>query len=58
MADAVKLTAENTAHLGGSYPAVRWADALRNAADTRTADEIAVDVFRRAGLRLEGGGKP
>ena len=52
MADAAKLTAENTAHLGGSYPAVRWADALRNAADTRTADEIAVDVFRRAGLKL------
>jgi len=32
----------------------RWADAVEHRVDTRTGDEIAMDVIRRAGLKPQG----
>jgi hypothetical protein len=50
----LKVIAENTSNFaGGSTLAVRYADILyAKGADNRTAQEIADDVTKRAGLEV------
>lgn len=52
--DALKVIAENTSNFaGGSTLTVRYADILNGkGADNRTAQEIADDVIKRAGLEV------
>ena len=51
--DALMLITENTArYAGGRYQTRRWIDAA-HPRDTRTGDEIAAEVIRRAGLTFE-----
>jgi hypothetical protein len=53
--DAQKLIAENIAKaFGGSIISKSWID-YYIPQDERTGDEIAKDVFLRAGLKLKGG---
>ena len=56
LTDAVRLAAENAAHIGGgSVMSRRWAEIVENPRDTddgRTADEIVADIAERAGLTL------
>lgn len=58
--DALKLTGENTARfVGGSWLSTRWLDALtpepQRVVDDRKAEEIAADIWARAGLGGKGG---
>lgn len=65
--DALKALTENTTHrmipgVGvvdyGSYMQNRWYKAAQEEQkDTRTGDEIALDIISRAGLTLKGGEK-
>lgn len=68
LTDAIKAVTENTSHyfVPGAgdvitYGAImphRWIDGTKKQeTDTRTGDEIAADVIRRAGLTLKGGNK-
>ena len=52
--DALKVIAENTSNFaGGSTLTVRYADILNGkGSDNRTAQEIADDVIKRAGLEV------
>ncbi|MGX8706913.1 MAG: hypothetical protein ACSW8J_10080, partial [bacterium] len=51
--DALMLITENTArYAGGRYQTRRWLDAA-HPRDTRTGDEIAVELMQRAGLRFK-----
>lgn len=52
--DALKVIAENTSNFaGGSTLTVRYYDILNGkGADNRTAQEIADDVIKRAGLEV------
>lgn len=52
--DALMVIANNVAHtLGGSALSVRWVDAYKQK-DTRTGDEIALEVITKCGLKLKG----
>lgn len=52
--DALMAIAENTARFnGGKTMTGRWNDAYKPV-DTRSGDEIAVDVIRNAGLQARG----
>lgn len=54
--DALKIAAANTQQFaGGQAMAERWAEGLKPR-DTRSGDEIAADIIRRAGLTQRGGG--
>ena len=46
--DSLQLAVQN------KYLTQRWADLISNNVDTRSGDEVALDVIRRAGLRLKG----
>ena len=49
------ILTENTAkYAGGNYFKSRWLKD-RVEEDTRTGDEIAMDIITRAGLRAKGG---
>ena len=52
MADALRITVENTAKFaGGSYIKARYIDIIEpKKVDTRTGDEIVEDIIHRAGL--------
>lgn len=53
--DALMVIAENTARFaGGQTMAGRWYDAYMPV-DTRTGDEIVLDILEKTGLRAEGG---
>ena len=53
--DALMAIAENTARFaGGRTMSGRWYDAYKPV-DTRTGDEIALDIIQRAGLKPRGG---
>lgn len=54
IADALKALADNTARHGGVIMRERYADMIGSGKkkDTRTGDEIAQDVIKRAGLRI------
>jgi hypothetical protein len=39
----------------GNYITARWADLIERKQDTRTADEIVLDIMSRAGLKPKGG---
>lgn len=53
--DALLILTKNTAkYAGGDYLQERWA-AKFIPQDTRSGDEIALDVIRRAGLKLKDG---
>ena len=56
LTDAVRLTAENAAHIGGgSVMQVRWAETLdgrKPVEDTRDAEEIIADIAEKAGLTI------
>ena len=56
--DALKLLSENTAKAGGgSYINARWWEMTHPVpADTRTAEQIAADIIRRAGLEVRNRG--
>ena len=60
--DALKALTENTTHrlipgVGevsyGSYMPTRWLKEAQEPEDTRTGDEIAEEIIRRAGLKLK-----
>lgn len=67
LTDAIKALTENTTHYiipgiqdaisYGAYMPERWIDGVKTweKEDTRTGDEVAEDVIRRAGLTLKGG---
>ena len=56
LTDAVRLAAENVAHIGGgSVMKARWADTLdggRTVEDTRDPEEIIADIAEKAGLTI------
>lgn len=56
LTDAVRLAAENAAHIGGgAVMRDRWADTLderRPVEDTRDAEEIIADIAEKAGLTI------
>ena len=57
LTDALKAIGENTAKaVNGAYLSVRWADIAegRHQTDTRSGDEIAADIIKRAGLSFAG----
>lgn len=57
LTDAMKVLIENVANgLGGQTLAKRWID-FYEPEDTRTAEEIAMDVIKHAGLIYTGGGE-
>lgn len=45
--DALKAQAE------GARMGARWIDSLTKKADTRTGDEVVLDVFKHAGLKFK-----
>lgn len=52
MTESLRLQGEN------KYLSVSWIDAVRKKGDdSRTPEEIAADVIKRAGLTLKGGGE-
>ena len=54
--DVLRLIGENVAHSnlqGGSYISARWFETTKPE-DDRSADEIAMDVIKRAGLVIGG----
>lgn len=54
--DALMAITENTARFnGGSTMRGRWMDYYMPV-DTRTGDEIAIEVIKNTGLRPKGGG--
>lgn len=57
IAECLRCISESTAKIGGgSYITAKYADLVNpKAADNRTGDEVALDVFKRAGLTLKGG---
>lgn len=58
--DALKAIVENTARFGGGVVInERWYDIQnrKRVADNRTADQIAADIVKRAGLTLAEGGE-
>ena len=56
LTDVLMLVSKNTARFveGGEYLTDRWVEGSKPV-DTRTGDEIAADVIKRAGLTLKGG---
>ena len=56
--DVMRLACENLARSvpeGGSYISVRWSELIEHkAVDERSADEIALDIITRAGLKIGG----
>lgn len=54
VADGVHMISENTAKFsGGSYLSVRYDDIIHpKPRDTRTGEEIAADIIKRAGLKV------
>jgi len=53
--DALMAISNNTMTFGGgSSISVRFADLIYRKQDTRTGDEVAADVIKRAGLTLAG----
>lgn len=54
LSDALKNIAENTAkYSGGNYPTDRYADRVKpRKVDSRTGEEIAVDVIKKCGLKV------
>jgi len=58
IAEVLRLLGENAAVLAhGSYIQSKWTDLIKeNKQDNRSADEIAEDIIRRAGLSI--GGEP
>ena len=56
LTDVLRLLGENAAMLTkGSYVTVRWADLDKQKEDERSAEEIALDVIRKAGLTAKEG---
>lgn len=57
LTDTLRLIGENVAALShGSYIANRWIDTKKKEQnEEKSADEIAADIIRRAGLKLKGG---
>lgn len=59
--DALRAISESTAkYAGGPYVQARYADVIKpKPKDTRTGNEIAADVIKKAGLKLvkKGGGE-
>ena len=52
--DALMIMTENTAKfIGGRHMTKRWAERFVPK-DTRTADEIVMDVIKNAGLKVKG----
>ena len=52
MTESLRLQGEN------KYLTVSWGDAIRKKGeDSRTPEEIAADIIKRAGLTFEGGGE-
>ena len=52
--DTLMTLTNNVAHgLGGGAIKLRWMD-LYKEPDTRTADEVALDVVKNAGLKIGG----
>ena len=57
LTDALKAIGENTAKaVNGAYLSVRWVDLAegKHQTDTRSGDEIAADIIKRAGLSFAG----
>lgn len=59
--DTLKSIAENTAkQYGGTAPSVRYADLImqkeKESTNKRTPEELAAEIIKRHGLKLEGGG--
>lgn len=58
LTDALRLTCENTAKIGGgSVMRERWADVIANnqrraVRDTRPPEEIIADIAEKAGLEI------
>lgn len=55
MTDAVKIAADNTAHIGGgTVLSARWAETLngKRKQDARSAEEIIADVIEKAGITV------
>lgn len=54
MAEAIRAISESTAkYAGGPYIQARYIDIIKpKPKDTRTGDEIAADVIKKAGLKL------
>lgn len=50
----IQLITEYTAgFVGGKQGLADWQDVINDKHDTRSGDEIAADIFKRAGLRRE-----
>lgn len=52
--EALRMTAENTAKFsGGIYPTSSYLDSISpKEEDTRTGEEIAADIIKRAGIEV------
>lgn len=56
VSDTLRIISENTARFGGgAYIKQRYYDVINPPkVDTRTGDEIAEDIIKRAGLKVKG----
>lgn len=56
VSDTLRIISENTARFGGgAYTKQRYYDVINPPkVDTRTGDEIAADIIKRAGLKVKG----
>lgn len=56
VSDTLRIISENTARFGGGvYTKQRYYDVINPPkVDTRTGDEIAADIIKRAGLKVKG----
>lgn len=54
MASGIKMISENTARFaGGGYLSIDYDDIIQpKAQDSRTGDEIVMDVIRRTGIKV------
>lgn len=54
IADCLRIISENTAKMGGgSYITAKFYDIINpKPVDTRTGEEIAVDIIKRAGIEV------
>lgn len=53
VAECMRMISENSAKFGGNYMSASLNDILHpKPKDTRTGDEIAADIIKRAGLKV------
>ena len=53
--DALMVISENTQYMfGGRVMGTRYIDLLNDHEEEKSADEIAIDVIKRAGLKVNG----